>query len=148
MALLLLLTPSMSGTQESKHMRPGNTAVESQGDRVRGAHGTRLTPGSTIGDILNHPAFAGFAVLLLPWDGRAYDASMRLTDIGSLLPYHSHIEPDSVVGALNRMIADVNDGKTVFYDIYTEAQKRAQPAKENTGLFFFRGWPSTVPQRL
>lgn len=39
------------------------------------------------------------------------------------------------------MIADVSDGKTVFYDIYTEAQKQAQPAKENTGLFFLRGRP-------
>jgi hypothetical protein len=33
-----------------------------------------------------------------------------------------------VVSGLNRMIADVNvnvnDGRTVFHDIYTEAQKR------------------------
>lgn len=30
-------------------------------------------------------------------------------------------------------------GETVFYDIYTEAEKAADPAKEDTGLFFFRG---------
>jgi hypothetical protein len=29
-----------------------------------------------------------------------------------------------VVSGVNRMIADVNDGRTVFHDIYTEAQKR------------------------
>jgi hypothetical protein len=29
-----------------------------------------------------------------------------------------------VVSGLNRMIADVNDGRTVFHDIYTETQKR------------------------
>ncbi|WP_155294136.1 hypothetical protein [Rhizobium rhizogenes] len=29
-----------------------------------------------------------------------------------------------VVGGVTRMIADVNDGKTVFHDIYTKAQKR------------------------
>jgi acetyl esterase/lipase len=92
-----------------------------------------------IGDLLNHPAFAGFARQILPWDGRAYDNAMRLSDIGSLLPYHSHVEPAVVLGALNHMIDDVNDGKTIFYDIYTDAQKEAEPAKARTGLFFFRG---------
>jgi hypothetical protein len=45
------------------------------------------------------------------------------------------------VGALNRMIDDVGKGRTVFYEFYTEAQKRADPTKEQTGLFFFRGRP-------
>ncbi|CAE6859984.1 hypothetical protein R69749_07444 [Paraburkholderia domus] len=122
-------------------MRSDNITAERARDRNRGAQRTSLGPGSTIGDILYHPAFAGFSRRILPWDGRAYDANMRVSDIGSLLPYHSHVEPDTVVGALNHMIADVDNGKTVFYDIYTEAQKRAEPAKENTGLFFFRGRP-------
>ncbi|ALG75306.1 esterase [Azospirillum thiophilum] len=100
-----------------------------------------LKADSTIGDILDHPAFSGFARQILPWDGRSYDRSMSVNDIGSLLPYHSHVEPGTVVGALNHMIRDANSGKIIFYDIYTEAEKRAQPAKENTGLFFFRGKP-------
>jgi acetyl esterase/lipase len=37
------------------------------------------------------------------------------------------------------MIDDVNSGKTIFFDFYTEAQKRAESSKEHTGLFFFRG---------
>lgn len=32
-------------------------------------------------------------------------------------------------------------GEQVFFDIYSEAEKRADPAKQNTGLFFFRGKP-------
>ena len=96
-----------------------------------------LSADSRIRDILNHPAFAGYGRLTLPWDNRAYDESMRLSDIGSLLPYHSHVNPDDVVKALNRMIDDQSGGKTIFYDFYTEAQKRADPAKRNTGLFFF-----------
>jgi acetyl esterase/lipase len=92
-----------------------------------------------IADLLNHRAFAGFARLTLPWDDRDYDETMRLTDIGALLPYHSHVNPDVVVSALNRMIDDATVGKTVFYDIYTKAQKQAEPTRENTGLFFFRG---------
>ena len=31
--------------------------------------------------------------------------------------------------------------RTVFYDVYTDAQKQAEPSRENTGLFFFRGKP-------
>ena len=66
---------------------------------------------------------------------------MPLSSLGSLLPYHTQVRPDVVVGSLNRMIDDVNDGKPIFYDFYTAAQKQEQPARENTGLFFFRGKP-------
>ncbi|MBK1684517.1 alpha/beta hydrolase [Rhodoferax fermentans] len=66
---------------------------------------------------------------------------MRLCNISTLLPYHSHVVPEAVVGALNRMIDDVSQGKTVFYEIYTEAEKRLDPSKRHTGLFFLRGKP-------
>lgn len=39
------------------------------------------------------------------------------------------------------MIDEINDGKTIFYDFYNEAQKREDPEKESTGLFYFRGKP-------
>ena len=32
-------------------------------------------------------------------------------------------------------------GRTVFHDIYTDAQKQAEPSRKDTGLFFFRGKP-------
>jgi len=108
---------------------------------VGGRAGGHLTPRSSLRDILNHPAFAGFADLLLPWDDRAYDEDMPLSDIGSLLPYHSHVEPRTVTSALNRMIDDVRAGETIFYRFYTEAQRRDQPALERTGLFYIRGRP-------
>ena len=77
--------------------------------------------------------------MILPWDDGAYAEHTRLSNIGSLLPYHTHVRSDVVVGALNHMIDDVNSGKAIFFDFYTEAQKRAEPSKEQTGLFFFRG---------
>lgn len=94
-----------------------------------------------VGDVLSHPAFAGYGRLLLPWDDRRYDMDMPLTNISALLPYHSHVNPQVVVDALNRMIGDVNSGKTVFVDFYTEAQKRSDPTKRHAGLFFYRGKP-------
>jgi acetyl esterase/lipase len=96
---------------------------------------------NTIGDVLNHSAFAGFARLLLPWDNRRYDPMLSLRDVGTLLPYHTHVDPLVVVASLNRMIDDVSAGRTVFYDIYTAGQKQAESPRENTGLFFLRGKP-------
>ena len=94
----------------------------------------------SVDDILEHPAFAGFGRLLLPWDDRRYDP-MPLRNIGSLLPYHEHVDPVVVVSALNRMVDDASLGRTVFYDVYTNAQKQAEPSRKDTGLFFLRGKP-------
>jgi hypothetical protein len=100
-----------------------------------------LSIDDTIEDLLTHPAFAGFGRLILPWDDRRYEQAMHLRDIGLLLPYHSHVEPAVVVASLNRMIDERNEGRTIFYDIYTTAQKQAEPTRESTGLFLFRGSP-------
>ena len=96
---------------------------------------------NTIADVLKHPAFAGFAHLLLPWDDRRYEPTLRLREIGSLLPYHTHVNPAVVVSSLNRMIDDVAAGRTVFYDFYNAAEKKVEPSRRNTGLFYFRGKP-------
>lgn len=52
------------------------------------------------------------------------------------MPWHSHVRPDMVTAALNRMIDDATTGKTVFYPFHAEREKR-----ERTGLFYFRGRP-------
>ena len=103
-------------------------------------HG-HLSIDSTISDVIAHPAFAGFGRLIFPWDDRTPDPNMHLREIGALLPYHSKVNPADVVSALNRMIDDATDGKKIFYDFYTEAQKKAELTKRNAGLFFFRGRP-------
>ena len=105
------------------------------------APASHLRASSTIGDVMAHPAFAGFGRLLLPWDDRRPDATMRLSKIGSLLPYHTHVDTDVVVSSLNRMIDDASAGRAVFYDVYTTAEKEAEPSRRNTGLFYFRGKP-------
>lgn len=98
---------------------------------------------STVGIFLRHPAFAGFAHLILTWVGSAYDASLPLTGIDSLLPDHSHVDPDTVASALNRMTDDASSGRPMFYRFYSEAQIAQDSARQNTGLFFFRGRVAT-----
>ncbi|MFZ7128633.1 MAG: alpha/beta hydrolase, partial [Desulfobacterales bacterium] len=98
-----------------------------------------ITTDGSVRHIVEHPAFKGFSQLILP---RAHDTDSLdtlLSNIRSLMPYHDHVDPDTVVGTLNHMIDEVNEGKTVFYDFYTEQQKLEDSTKENTGLFFFRG---------
>ena len=96
--------------------------------------------------IVNYPAFEGFGHFILPVENGIYDKHIQLADIDSLLPYHNHIDTDTTVGVINYMIDEINDGKTIFYDIYTEQQKRENPAKESTGLFFFRGKKGVTSQ--
>jgi acetyl esterase/lipase len=114
------------------------------GETMKAAsHGpaAHLRVDDTVGDMLQHPAFAGFGRLLLPWDDRRVDTTMRLRDVGSLLPYHTHVDPAVVVSSLNRMIDDAGAGRAVFLDFYTAAEKEAEPSRRNAGLFLFRGKP-------
>lgn len=98
-----------------------------------------LTLNSTVTDILNHPAFEGFGELLLPRDNNSASYDTQLSNVGSLMPYHKNVNPNDVVGALNHMIDEVNDGKTIFYEFYSGNQIEETPDKNSTGLFFFRG---------
>lgn len=102
---------------------------------------TQLTAANYVHDIVNHPAFKGFGNLLLPNDDNSAYLKTPLNRVGSLMPYHGHVHPDTVLGAVNRMIADADNGKVIFYDFYSDAQKKRDPEKTNTGLFFYRGNP-------
>ncbi len=104
-----------------------------------GKMGNHLTAGNTVRDIVNHPAFKGFGELLLPLDDNTGSYDTKLSDIGSLMPYHSHVEPNIVVDAINQMIDEVNNGQTIYYSFYSDELKQQDPNKRYTGLFFFRG---------
>ena len=97
---------------------------------------TFLSLQSTTTDILEHPAFGGFPGKLLPWDNRRND-NVSINRIGQLMPYHSNVRPEEILGSLNELIKNVREGKQIFYNIYPEGDRR----RLHTGLFFFRGRP-------
>jgi acetyl esterase/lipase len=140
--LLALLMCTAHPREDEQSGRPvvGEAASEKNQPAMQ-VQFTPLTVNSTIGEVIAHPAFAGFGRLLLPWDNRKPDGNMQLREFSVLLPYHSKVNPTDIVSALNRMIDDANNGKSIFYDFYTEAQKNAEPTKRNAVLFFFRGKP-------
>ncbi|MDR1952575.1 MAG: alpha/beta hydrolase [Elusimicrobiota bacterium] len=130
-ALMLFVIPaSVCANKEFSNKR--------KADMTTAVH---ITVENTVWDVINHPAFEGFGELLLTRDDNSAYYALHLTNVASLMPYHSNVRPAIVIGALNYLIDEVNDGKTVFYNFYSERQKRQDPAKRNTGLFFFRGSP-------
>lgn len=139
LSMVLAAPTAIAGSPDAGH--PAGHEVEMVTPPNDVAVGKHLSPDGTLGDLLAHPAFAAFAPLLLPWDGRAYDPAMRLADITSLVPYHTHVEPQVVMRGLDRLIDDVARGQRIFYDLYDEAEKRRQPDKVYAGLFFLRGKP-------
>jgi acetyl esterase/lipase len=138
--VLILASARVEADENDATPRSGNTAESAKAEMSKHRDG-HLETGDTLRDMLEHPAFAGFGRLLLPWDDRRYDENMRLSEIGTLLPYHSNVAPPIVLRALNRMIDDASRGSTIFYDIYSNAERQEQPTKAQTGLFFFRGKP-------
>lgn len=97
-----------------------------------------FTRESRIEDVQNDPAFDGFGRLLFPTNTYYYSGD-TLEELE--FTYYSHIDPDETVEIVNTLYDRVEAGQTVFYDIYTEQEKRADPAKRDTGLFYFKGNP-------
>jgi acetyl esterase/lipase len=128
--------PTVAGTSRASSGKPATEVpMDSQ------SKNDHLTVDHRVLDIVKHPAFKGFGELTLPWadNTRYYDT--RLDRVGSLMPYHSHVDAAVVVNALNQLIDEADAGKTIFYEFYTERQKQEDPRKKLTGLFFYRGKP-------
>ena len=128
-AATLLLLPSGCGetsAAEEAHMEyPASDLTFTPVDRD--------TP---IQAVMDNPVFGDYGRLLFPvesgwWNGETLE-DLRLT-------FYSHIDPEATVAVINNLGTRAASGETVFYDIYTAEEKARDPAKADTGLFFFRG---------
>lgn len=107
-----------------------------------------LTTASTVKDVIEHEAFAGFGQFILPAE-RRYDDNMPLANVASLLPYHNYVTGERTVETINTMIDYVQDGNRLFYDIYSDEDKRADARQEQYWTVFL-SWRAgqTVRHRL
>ena len=137
--LLFLLILTMGGADSVMSEGKADESLNAKGYATEAAG--HISIYDSVKDIVKHPAFKGFGEYLLPWDDNTNYYNTLLTDVGSLLPYHSHVNPGTVVGALNHMIDEVNDGRTIFFNFYSAQQKQQDPGKASAGLFFFKGDP-------
>ncbi len=99
---------------------------------------SKFTVDTPIRDVMNYPGFGDYGRLIFPVNGGYYGGST----LGTLsLTWYSNIQPDKTVEIVNYMKGHTDAGGIIFYDIYTAEEKKADPAKNDTGLFFFKGNP-------
>ena len=91
-----------------------------------------------IDEVMAYSGFVDWGRLIFPADEGYYSGS-TLKDLR--LTWYSNIQPAKTVEIVNYFKEMVDVGETVFYDIYTDAEKAADPWKADTGLFFFKGNP-------
>jgi len=91
-----------------------------------------------ISDVINDPVFGEYGRLIFPVDSGFYGDET----LGELrLTWYNNISPDKTVEITNYMREHAEAGEMIFYDIYTDEEKRSDPEKEDTGLFYFKGSP-------
>lgn len=95
-----------------------------------------ITTETKIRDIISNPSLGDWGRLLFP-ASEGYWSSDTLGDLQ--LTWYSHINPQKTVEIVRYMTECAENGEQVFYDIYSEEEKRTDPDKRNTGIFFFRG---------
>lgn len=98
----------------------------------------RYTEKTRISEVMSDPVFGGAGRLLFPVES-GFWSGMTLGNLR--LIWYSDIQPKTTVEICNFLRDQAAAGKQIFYDIYTESEKREDPRKRDTGLFFFRGRP-------
>lgn len=91
-----------------------------------------------ITQVTSDPVFGDFGRLIFPVNTGYYSGNT----LGNLsMTWYNDIDPYETVEIVNNMKEHATAGKTIFYNIYTEDEKAADPSKNDTGLFFFKGNP-------
>ena len=94
------------------------------------------TANTKITDVAGDPVFGNYGRLIFPVDEWYYSGNT----LGELqLRLYNNIDPNKTVEIVNYMREHAKAGDVIFYDIYSDEEKASDPAKEDTGLFFFEG---------
>ena len=115
--------------------------IESNADNVM--TDTRIQEGpytedTKVTDVINDVVFDGYGRLIFPVDMQISD-NLTLKNINTILPWYSEINTDKTVEIVNYMKEKAGSGQQIFYDIYSDDEKKSDLDKQNTGLFFFKG---------
>lgn len=139
LALLTGCAPAESALSQVEPIIQESETPFREGEEVSMAQESGpFTTDTPIEDVKNDPMFGEAGRLLFPVD-EGYSSGDTLG--GLRLVWYSNIDPEETVKIVNTLWQRVSSGETVFYDIYTDEEKAADPEKEDTGLFFFKGEP-------
>ena len=97
----------------------------------------QYTVNSKISEIISDSDFGDYGRLIFPADNSYYSGDT----LGNLRLTWYDINTAKTVEIINYMKYHAASGDKIFFDIYTEEEKAANPSKANTGLFFFKGKP-------
>ena len=100
--------------------------------------GVAFTAESSIDEVRTYPAFGDYVRLIFPVN-EGYYSGRTIGDLS--LTWYSEIRPEKTVEICNYFKEHADAGDVIFYDIYTDEEKAADPSLNDTGLFFFRGNP-------
>lgn len=114
--------------------------IEEDEEMTESGNGAEYTADTKVWDVIDDPVFEEYGRLIFPAD-RSIDSDLTLGEVGDILIWYNYVNPDRTVEIANYLREHAAAGEQIFYDIYTEEEKAADPAKEDTGLFFFRGTP-------
>ena len=92
-----------------------------------------VTRDTLVRDVMDDPVFEDHGRLLFPVD-LTIPQDMTLEDVGDLLVWYHHVNPDKTVEIVNTLGERAASGDTVFFDIYTDEERAADPEKADTGL--------------
>ena len=127
-------TEREDGSLNEQEISPAGVESMQTGEKAENSY----TVDTLISDVIADPVFGEYGRLIFPVDTGYYSGDT----LGSLrLTWYSNIDPDKTVEITNYMKEHAGAGETIFFDMYSEEEKEADPAKEDTGLFFFKGNP-------
>lgn len=95
---------------------------------------------TTVEEVINDKNFEEFGNLIFPVD-LDINPNTTLENVGSYYMWYNDINPNKTVEIINYLKSEAESGNQIFYDIYTDEERKEDPEKENTGIFFFRGNP-------
>ena len=124
---------NMNSTESDTDFKGAETTVQTNQNDTE-----QYTQDTEISDVINDTAFGDYGRLIFPVNSSYYSGD-TLGELG--LTWYNNIAPDKTVEIANYMKSHAENGDVIFYDIYTDEEKATDPAKEDTGLFFFKGNP-------
>lgn len=133
LCLALSLTGCSAGGADRAQTAQQEPAQQEPAQREPTGPFTADTP---VEAVLQDDAFGDYGRLLFPVDTGYWSGDT----LGELqLTWYNNIDPEETVEIVNTLWQRAEAGETVFYGIYTEAEKAQDPDKADTGLFFFKG---------
>lgn len=123
----------MNSTESDTDLKGAETTVQTNQNDTE-----QYTQDTKISDVINDTAFGDYGRLIFPVNSSYYSGDT----LGELvLTWYNNIDPDKTVEIANYMKSHAENGDVIFYDIYTDDEKRLIPQKKIQACSFSKEIP-------